>query len=100
VPLVPVTVIVYVFTGVVPEVATVSVEDVPVVGFGLKLAVAPVGNPLALRLTLPAKPPVRVMLIVYVVLAPAEMDREVGEAASEKSAAGPDAVTISVTVTV
>jgi hypothetical protein len=52
---------------------------------------------LALRLTLPVKPPVRAMLIVYVVLAPAEMDREVGDAESEKSAAGAGAVTISVT---
>ena len=85
------------FTGVVPEVPTASVDAVPVAGFGLKLAVAPVGSPLALRLTLPVKPPVRVMLIVYVVLAPAEMDREVGEAESEKSAAGAGAVTTSVT---
>jgi hypothetical protein len=64
VPLVPVMVIVKVFTGVALEVATVSVEDAPVAGFGLNVAVAPVGTPLALKVTPPVNPPVRVMLMV------------------------------------
>jgi hypothetical protein len=64
VPLVPVTVMVKVFTGVVPEVATVSVEDAPVAGFGLNVAVAPAGTPVALKVTPPVNPPVRVTLIV------------------------------------
>jgi hypothetical protein len=64
VPLVPVIVMVKVFTGVALEVATVSVEDAPVAGFGLKLAVAPAGTPAALKVTPPVNPPVRVMLMV------------------------------------
>lgn len=64
VPLVPVMVMVKVFTGVVREVATVSVEDAFVAGFGLNVAVAPVGTPLALKLTPPVNPPVLVMWIV------------------------------------
>jgi len=41
--------------GVLALVVTVSVED-PVAGFGLKLPVAPVGNPLTLNATVPLKP--------------------------------------------
>jgi len=41
--------------GVLTVVLTVSVEDA-VAGFGLKLPVAPVGNPLALNVTAPLKP--------------------------------------------
>ena len=63
-PLVPVIVMVKVLTGVVLEVATVSVEDAAVAGFGLNIAVAPAGTPLALRVTPPVNPPVRVMLMV------------------------------------
>ena len=53
-PLVPVMVSVYVPVGVVVDVETVSVElPEPETDDGLKLAVAPVGNPLTLRFTVP-----------------------------------------------
>jgi hypothetical protein len=43
--------------GVLPVVVTVNVElPVPVTVPGVKLAVAPVGNPLALNVTIPANP--------------------------------------------
>jgi len=41
--------------GVLTVVLAVSVEDA-VAGFGLKLPVAPVGNPLTLNVTAPEKP--------------------------------------------
>ena len=45
-------------TGVLALVVTVMVDDpVPVTVVGLKLAVAPVGSPLALKVTIPLKPP-------------------------------------------
>ena len=47
-----------------PEVVRVRVEDAPVAGFGLNIAVAPEGWPTALRLTPPANPPVRLILTV------------------------------------
>jgi hypothetical protein len=40
---------------------TVRVDDVPVVGLGLKVANAPIGRPLAVKLTDPLNPFVRVM---------------------------------------
>ena len=43
---------------------TVSVDELPVAGFGLKLPVAPAGRPLTLRLTPAVNPPVRVMVTV------------------------------------
>lgn len=43
---------------------SVSVDDVPVAADGLKDAVTPVGNPLAASVTVPEKPPVRVMVTV------------------------------------
>lgn len=55
-PLAPVMVTVKLPIGVVVAVVTVSVEELPVVVFGLKLAVAPVGNPEALKSTVTAKP--------------------------------------------
>jgi hypothetical protein len=56
-PLVPVRVSVEVPAGVVPAVVTVSVEvPLPLIVAGEKLAVAPVGNPLALRVTVPVNP--------------------------------------------
>ncbi len=56
-PLVPVIVIVDVPTGVVLAVVTVMVEEPePVTDGGLKEAVAPVGNPLAVKVTVPVKP--------------------------------------------
>lgn len=48
----------------------VSVLLVPVVEEGLKLAVTPLGKPLALSVTLLAKPPVRGIVIVLVPFAP------------------------------
>src|ERR1700732_3271331 len=56
-PLVPVMVSVDVPTGVVLAVVTVSVEvPLPLIVAGEKLAVAPVGNPLAPRVTVPVNP--------------------------------------------
>jgi hypothetical protein len=57
VPLAPVIVRGYVPTAIVAAVETVSVElPEAATDAGLKLAVAPVGNPLTLRLTVPVKP--------------------------------------------
>jgi len=50
-------------------VPTVIVEEA-VAGLGLKLAVAPPGNPLRLKVTGAVKPPEGVMLAVYMVLVP------------------------------
>ena len=56
-PLVPVMVSADVPTGVVLAVVTVSVEvPLPLIVAGEKLAVAPVGNPLAPRVTVPVNP--------------------------------------------
>jgi hypothetical protein len=49
------------------------------VGFGLKLAVTPLGKPDAERVTLPVKPFVGVMLIVLVPLLPCVIVRLLGE---------------------
>jgi hypothetical protein len=70
-PLVPVIVNVEVPTGVLPVVVTVKVElPAPVTDVGEKLAVAPVGNPLALSVTTPVNPFNAAMLAVYVVALP------------------------------
>ena len=55
-PLVPVMVPEKLPVAVVAVVLTVMVAE-PVAGLGLKLALAPVGNPLALKVTSPVKPP-------------------------------------------
>ena len=56
-PLVPVTVTLYVPTAVLVEVVIVSVEEpAPVTEVGLKLPVTPVGNPLTLKVTALLKP--------------------------------------------
>jgi hypothetical membrane protein len=68
------------------NVRTLLVPVVVVVA-GLKLAVAPVGRPLTVKATAPANPPVRVMVIVLVPLAPCATDKLVGLAESEKSGA-------------
>jgi hypothetical protein len=47
--------------GVLAVVVTVSVED-PLAGFGVKVPVVPVGNPLTLKVTAPVKPPVGLMV--------------------------------------
>ena len=66
-----VPVIVTVTVPVVAVALAVSVRVlVLVVGFGLKPAVTPLGNPEAARVTLPAKPPMSVTVIVLVPPAP------------------------------
>ena len=61
-------------TVAVPAVAVVDAENVtvlePPVDAGLKEAETPVGNPLALKATLPLKPPLGVTEIVSVAVAP------------------------------
>ena len=54
-PLTPVIVNVYVPTGVLALVVTESVDEV-VAGFGVKLPVAPAGNPLTVNVTCPVNP--------------------------------------------
>jgi len=63
-PLTPLIVSAKVPAGVLVLVVTVSVEEVPDAGLGEKLAAAPAGRPVRLRVTAPAKPPVRVMVTV------------------------------------
>src|SRR5262245_27122456 len=77
-PPVPVTVTVAAPIVAVPEAVNVNTLLVPVVEVGLKLAVTPLGSPLALRATLLAKPPVGVMVIALVPLAPRLIVRLVG----------------------
>lgn len=82
VPEVPVTVTVEVPT------AAVAVEtSVMVLVFaaesGLNVAVTPLGSPLAVRVTLPVKPVLRVMVMVSVTLAPCTALRVAGDAATE-----------------
>src|SRR5215471_12575467 len=60
-------------------------EPDPVTEAGLKLALAPAGNPLALRLTAPANPPEPVTVAVYDVPFPAVTVWEAGVALTEKS---------------
>ncbi len=86
-PLVPATVIGKLPAGVVAEVESVRVEEPDVaINDGLKLAVAPAGNPVALRLTLPVKPTVAATVTVVAPLLPAVSVRAAGEADSEKFA--------------
>jgi len=63
-PLVPVRVNVELPSGVVELVVTVSVAPwPPVADAGLKVAVVPVGNPLALRAIVPVKP-LRALVVI------------------------------------
>ena len=66
---------------------TVIVEEA-VAGLGLKLAVAPPGNPLTLKVTAAVKPPEGVMLTIYAVPAPCTTLWEAGVAERVKSGAG------------
>ena len=67
-----------------------SVELPPaVIEVGLRVAVDPVGEPLAVRLTVPAEPLATAVLIVEVPLLPCWMLRVVGLALIEKSGGGP-----------
>src|SRR3989442_10253595 len=66
---------------------TVIVEEA-LAGLGLKLAVAPPGNPLTVKITAAVKPPEGVMLTVYVVPAPCTTLWEAGVAERLKSGTG------------
>lgn len=70
-------------------VVTDMVDDPePVTDVGLKVALAPAGNPLALKLTLPENPPDPVTVAVYDVPLPAVTVWEAGVAEMEKSPTG------------
>src|SRR5437870_9857300 len=86
-PLKPVIVNERVPGGVAVPVPTVIVEEA-VAGLGLKLAVAPPGNPLTPKVTAAVKPPEGVMLTAYVVPAPCTTLWEAGLAERLKSGAG------------
>lgn len=87
VPDVPVIVSVYVPAAVAAVVLTVRVElpEPPATDAGAKLALAPAGSPLALRLTVPVKPPLGVIVVVYVVALPACTVCDAGVAPMAKS---------------
>jgi len=71
VPLDPLMVSVELVAGVLPEVAIVRVVvPEPVMVAGLKVTVAPTGNPVTVGVTVPLNPLIAVLLTVYVVLAP------------------------------
>ena len=67
---------------------TVIVEELPVVPLGLKLALAPLGNPEALNVTAPLNPCVRSMNTVKEALLPCTALMDVGLAQIEKSPGG------------
>jgi hypothetical protein len=67
------------------DAASVNVLLVPVVEAGLKVAVTPLGSPVALKATLLANPPVRAIVIALAPLAPRFTVRLAGLAASVKS---------------
>jgi hypothetical protein len=79
------------------EAASVSVLFAPVVDGGLKVAVTPLGNPVALKATLLANPPVRVIVIVLAPLAPRLTVKLAGLAESVKSVGG-GALTVRINV--
>ena len=85
-----------------PRVAVLDAESVrvlePVVEAGLKTVVTPVGNPLALRATLPLKPPDGVSVMTLVTVDPWLTETLAGAAASEKSPPAPVTVRAIVTV--
>ena len=99
-PPAPVTVIVYVPVAVVEATARVKV-DVPDPGaamdVGLKVAVTPVGWPLADKATAESNPPETVVVMVELPLLPCTTETEVGEAAMVKAGTGAE-VTVSETV--
>src|SRR5262245_63107069 len=69
-PPVPVTVTLVIPVAAVLDAVRVSVLLVPVVDAGLNAAVTPLGNPPALKATAEEKPPLRVIVIALVPLAP------------------------------
>ena len=96
-PAVPVIVTGYVPTAVDRAVVTVNVDEVPVAGFGANEPAAPAGSPLTDKFTLSAKPPLLVIVTVYVVVDPRLIVCDAGDADSVKSAVA-GALTTSVTV--
>src|SRR5262249_35060189 len=84
-PPVPVTATVAAPTVAALDAVNVNTLLVPVVEAGLKLAVTPLGSPLALKATAPVKPPKRVIAIATVPLAPRLTVRHVVVGVSEKS---------------
>jgi len=87
-PPTPVTVTVAGPVVAVLDAAKVRELEFPVAVAGLKVGVTPAGNPLALNVTLPVNPPVRVIVIETIPLAPWSIARLVGVAASMKSGTG------------
>ncbi len=85
VPEVPVIVIVDAPVVAVLDADSVRVELVPVADAGLKLAVTPLGNPLAVKATAPVKPPDRVMAIDTLPLDPRATESVPGDAPRVKS---------------
>ena len=69
-PPAPVTVTVAGPVVAVLDAAKVRTLEFPVAEAGLKLAVTPAGNPPAVKATAPVKPPLRVIVIVLIPLAP------------------------------
>jgi hypothetical protein len=83
-----------------PAVVIVSVEvPEPVTEGGLKEAVAPEGNPLAVKLTAPVKPFSAPTLTEYVAVPPEFTDAVAGVAESEKSGFGEPSGTICMPLT-
>src|SRR5262245_12962683 len=89
-PLVPVIVMVAGPSVAVVDALKVTLLLVPVVDAGVKLAVTPAGSPVALSATLPVNPPVCVIVIVLLALAPRFTVTAEGLAESEKSGVGGD----------
>jgi hypothetical protein len=87
-PPVPLTVMFTVPVVAALEAARVKLLLVPVAEAGLKVAVTPLGNPLALRVTALVNPPARLMVIVLAPLAPRFTVRLDGLAESVKSGGG------------
>ena len=96
-PPVPVIVKGYVPTAVDRAVVTVNVDDVSVAGFGANEPAAPAGSPLTDKFTLSAKPPLLVIVTVYVVVDPRLIVCDAGDADSVKTAVA-GALTTSVTI--
>jgi hypothetical protein len=87
-PLVPVSVRVELLAGVFVEVVTLRVDvPEPDTDVGLKLPLAALGKPDALRVTVPLNPPEAEIVTVYVVDCPWFTDREEGDALIVKSPA-------------
>jgi len=93
-PPVPLTVTVEAPSVAVADAVSVSVTDAPVVDVGLNAALTPVGSPVALNATLAANPFTRAMAIVLVPDALRAIERDAGDADSEKSGVA-GAVTVS-----